>query len=52
MSPGELRTSFPDLAVGLPTLTEGQTNYSGDLSFEGELQVTCFTENLLLGQVF
>ncbi|XP_066354156.1 uncharacterized protein [Miscanthus floridulus] len=44
MSPGELRTSFPDL--GLPTLTEGQTNSSGDLSSEGELQVTCFTEDL------
>lgn len=46
MSSGELRTRFPDLAVDLPTLTERQTNSSGDLSSEGELQVTCFTEDL------
>ncbi|XP_066360201.1 uncharacterized protein [Miscanthus floridulus] len=46
MSSRELRTSFPDLVVGLPTLTEGQTNSSGDLSSEGELQVTCFTEDI------
>ncbi|KAG0520347.1 hypothetical protein BDA96_08G066500 [Sorghum bicolor] len=46
MSSGELRTSFPDLAVGSPALTEGQTKSSGDLSSEGALQVTCFTEDL------
>lgn len=46
MSSGELRTGFPDLVVGSPALAEGQTDSSGDLSSEGGLQVTCFTEDL------
>ncbi|RLN29630.1 hypothetical protein C2845_PM05G07200 [Panicum miliaceum] len=46
MSSEELRTGFSDLVVSLPTRTEDQTNSLGDLSSEGGLQVTCFTEDL------
>ncbi|WVZ65936.1 hypothetical protein U9M48_015219 [Paspalum notatum var. saurae] len=46
MSSKELRTGFLDLAVGAPTQTEHQVNSSGDVSSEGSLQITCFTEDL------
>ena len=46
MSSEELRTSFSDFVVSSSTRKEGQTNSSGDSSSEGDLQVTCFTEDL------
>lgn len=46
MSLEELRTGFPDLVVGSQTRTDSQVDSSGDLSSEGGVQVTCFTEDL------
>ena len=46
MSSEELRTSFSDFVVSSSTRKKGQTNSSGDSSSEGDLQVTCFTEDL------
>lgn len=46
MSLEELRTSFSDLVVGSQTRMDSQVDSSGDLSSEGGVQVTCFTEDL------
>jgi len=46
MSSEELMTSFSDFVASSSTRKEGQTNSSGDSSSEGDLQVTCFTEDL------
>ncbi|KAL5206666.1 hypothetical protein ABZP36_034875 [Zizania latifolia] len=46
MSSEELRTSFADLVVGSSSRTDSQIDYLGDLSSEGCVQITCFTEDL------
>ncbi|EMS46256.1 hypothetical protein CFC21_067003 [Triticum aestivum] len=46
MSSEELTTSLSDLAVASQAPTASQIGSSGDLSSEGGVQVTCFSEDL------